>query len=347
MVLYCTCIGAVLGSFTGIAPGIHINTLALIMLVSYPEIADFIGVTCRAFGLGVSHVPLLVCCIIISASVVHSFMDFIPSVFLGAPDEDTALSVLPGHRLLLSGKGLEAVSCAAKGSLAGASVAIILTIPLFVLMSDPINIYDRFEPLIPGVLIVVMAMLVMAEADDRKITVAIDARRGSVSRLERITVPMLVPHDGENVKAWGRLERSSRRRFILHTAQGRWTVLAHAGTTAGRAEVTGVWKVRRNRSRNKFSAFVLLLSSGLMGFIALNGRLPLTGIWDGADGNLLFPLLTGLFGLPTLLSSVSSGPVPRQDPEVRRTSRPGRPSEARWPAGSWVGCPESPPPPER
>lgn len=318
MVLYCTCIGAVLGSFTGIAPGIHINTLALIMLVSYPGIADFIGITCGAFGIGVGHAPLLVCCIIISASVVHSFMDFIPSVFLGAPDEETALSVLPGHRLLLSGKGLEAVSCAAKGSLAGASVAIILTIPVFVLMSDPISIYDRFEPLIPGVLIIVMAMLVMAEADDRRIRVVIDARRGSVGRLERIAVPMLVPHDGEHVMAWGRLERSSRKRFILHTAQGRWTVLARAGTTAGRAEVSGVWKVRRNRSRNKLSALVLLLSSGLLGFITLNGKLPLAGIWDGVDGNLLFPLLTGLFGLPTLLSSVSSGQVPRQDPEVQK-----------------------------
>ncbi len=318
MVLYCTCAGAALGTFTGLAPGIHVNTLALIMLVSYPGIADSIGLTCGAFGLGISHVPLLVCCIIISASVVHSFVDFIPSVFLGAPDEDTALSVLPGHRLLLSGKGLEAVACAAKGSLAGACVAIILTIPVFVLMSDPINIYDRFEPLIPGVLIVVMAMLVMAEADDRRITVAIDARHGSVSRLETIAVPMLVPHDGENVKVWGRLERSSRNRFVLHTAQGKWTVLACAGTMAGRAEVNGVWKVRRNRSQNKFSALVLLLSSGLLGFIALNGRLPLTGIWDGVDGNLLFPLLTGLFGLPTLLSSVSSGQVPRQDPEVQK-----------------------------
>ncbi|HEY3420424.1 MAG TPA: tripartite tricarboxylate transporter permease [Methanomassiliicoccales archaeon] len=316
MVLYCTCAGAALGTLTGIAPGIHVNTLALIMLVSYPGIAGFTGLICGIFGIGVDHVPLLVCCMIVSASVVHSFVDFIPSVFLGAPDQETVLSILPGHRLLLSGKGLEAIACAAKGSLAGASVAVILVYPLFILMSGPIDLYGRFEPLIPGVLVVVMVMLVMAEQDDRRITTSIDARHGSVRRLERISVPHLVPRDGEPVTAWGRLERTSRKRFMLHSSQGKWTVLARAGTVAGTAEVSGVWRVRRNRCRKKISALLLLLSSGLLGFLALNARLPMTGLWDGIDGNMLFPLLTGLFGLPTLLSSISSGRIPEQEASV-------------------------------
>jgi len=318
MVLYCTCAGAMLGTLTGIAPGIHVNTLALIMLASYPGIAGLMGVLCGAFGIGLGHMPMLVCCIIISASVVHSFVDFIPSVFLGAPDEDTVLSVLPGHRLLLSGKGLDAVACAAKGSLAGACVAIVLTLPVFMMMSDPINLYDRFEPLIPGTLVIVMVMMVMAEADERRITVSIDARHGSVNRLEHIDVPMMVPQNREKVRIWGRLERVSRKQFILHSAQGDWTVLVRAGTPAGKAEVCGVWRVRRDRSRKKASALALLLSSGILGFVAMNGKLPMTGVWDGLDSNMLFPLLTGLFGLPTLLSSVSSGRVPEQEASVSR-----------------------------
>lgn len=318
MVLYCTCAGAALGSFTGIAPGIHVNTLALIMLVSYPGIAGFMGLTCGSFGIGVGHVPLLVCCIIISASVVHSFVDAIPSVFLGAPDEGTVLSVLPGHRLLLSGKGLDAVACAAQGSLAGACLAIVLTVPMFLMMSAPVDLYGHVEPLIPGVLVVVMVMLVMAEADDRRISISIDARRGSIGRLETISVPMMVPRDGESIRAWGRLERVSRKRFLLHSGQGNWNVLARAGTAAGPAEVSGVWKVRRNRPRKKVSAFLLLLSSGLLGSLAMNAKLPLTGLWDGVDGNMLFPLLTGLFGLPTLLASVTSGRVPKQEALVGR-----------------------------
>ncbi len=130
--------------------------------------------------------------------------------------------------------------------------------------------------------------------------------------------PSLVPREGEKVRAWGRLERISRKKFILHNPQGKWMVRARAGTLAGRAEVNGVWKVRRHRIRRKLSALVLLMSSGLLGFIALNGRLPLGGVWDGADGSMLFPLLTGLFGLPALLASVSSGPVPKQSAEVGR-----------------------------
>jgi TctA family transporter len=318
MVLYCTCMGASLGTFTGIAPGIHVNTLALMMLVSYPWIAGLMGSACSVLGIDLVHVPLLVCSVIISASVVHSFVDFIPSVFLGAPNEDTVLSVLPGHRLLLSGKGLEAVSCAARGSLAGACVAILLTVPMFMVMSSPIDLYGRFEPLIPGVLIVIMVMMVMEETDDPLISVSIDARHGSVVRLEHIDVPTLVPRQGENVRAWGKLERISRGRFVLHTSQGDWPVTARAGTPAGKAEVNGIWKVRRNRSRRKLSAAILLLSSGLLGFVALNGRLPPAGIWDGVDGNMLFPLLTGLFGLPTLLDSVSSGPIPEQSIEIDR-----------------------------
>jgi TctA family transporter len=336
MVLYCTCIGAALGTVTGIAPGIHVNTLALIMLVSYASIADLVGLACNAFGIGMAHVPLLVCCMIISASIVHSFVDFIPSIFLGAPGEDSVLSVLPGHRLLLSGKGMEAVACAAKGSLAGACVAVVLTLPLFLVMSPPIDLYGRFEPLIPGVLVVVIVMLVMAEADDRRITVTIDARRASIDRLDRIDVPMLVPRDGERVRAWGMLERVSPRRFVLHTAQGNWMVMARAGTPAGRAVVNGVWRVKRNRSRRKLSALALLLSSGLLGFVAMNGKLPLTGIWDGVDGNMLFPLLTGLFGLPALLSSVSLGRVPEQSAPVSR-DLDGRAALGGALAGGFVG----------
>ena len=36
-------------------------------------------------------------------AITHTFIDFIPSIFLGAPDEDSVLSILPGHKLLLKG----------------------------------------------------------------------------------------------------------------------------------------------------------------------------------------------------------------------------------------------------
>ena len=36
-----------------------------------------------------------------------TFIDFIPSIFLGCPDTDTELSILPGHELLKKGEDMK------------------------------------------------------------------------------------------------------------------------------------------------------------------------------------------------------------------------------------------------
>ena len=118
-------VGSALGLFSGLAPGIHVNTLASMMLAAQTSLVGALS--------GIMDgdiVPLAVSCCIMSASVVHSFTDFVPSVFIGAPDGEDAVSVLPGHRLLLQGRGMEAVRAAAIGSLIGASASILLSIPL-------------------------------------------------------------------------------------------------------------------------------------------------------------------------------------------------------------------------
>jgi putative membrane protein len=65
----------------------------------------------------------------IAALITHSFLDIIPSTFLGIPDADTALSVLPAHALCLEGRAEEAVRISALGSAA----AVLLGIPLALL----------------------------------------------------------------------------------------------------------------------------------------------------------------------------------------------------------------------
>ncbi len=149
-------VGACMGLFSGIVPGIHVNTLASMMLAFYPSIESAISGIVTA-----ESVPLAVCCCIMSASVVHSFVDFVPSVFIGAPDSEDAISVLPGHRLMLSGRGMSAVRSAAIGSIIGASAAILLSIPLqFILIRGAESQLDRLTPL---VLIVVSAILILGE----------------------------------------------------------------------------------------------------------------------------------------------------------------------------------------
>ena len=149
-------LGGMFGLFTGLVPGIHVNTLASLMLLSYPALEAALSGIVPA-----EHVPIVICSIIMSASVVHSYVDFVPSVFIGAPDAEDAISVLPGHRLLLSGKGMRAVRAAAIGSLIGCSVAIAIAVPLQFLMTDDVTHYlDRITKV---VLVAVSGILLLNE----------------------------------------------------------------------------------------------------------------------------------------------------------------------------------------
>ena len=95
-ILTAVLLGIFAGIITGLIPGIHINLISLLL------------VSLSGYFLGFTH-PLILGVFIISMAVTHTFLDIIPSIFLGAPDADTALAVLPGHRLLLKGMGYEAV----------------------------------------------------------------------------------------------------------------------------------------------------------------------------------------------------------------------------------------------
>jgi putative membrane protein len=104
-------IGILLGIFTGLIPGIHTNLIAIFLISS------------STFFLGIFS-PLQLVILIVSMGLTNTFIDAIPSIYLGAPDGETALSVLPGHKMLLEGKGHEAIIY----TLAGSSIAIVLLV---------------------------------------------------------------------------------------------------------------------------------------------------------------------------------------------------------------------------
>lgn len=106
-----TAAGVVLGTVSGILPGIHVNTLAGIMLA-------MLAVLLPLFG------PFFLAAALFSALITHCFLDAIPSTFLGIPDADTALAVLPAHALCMEGKGEEAVRISALGSVTGLVAAV-------------------------------------------------------------------------------------------------------------------------------------------------------------------------------------------------------------------------------
>jgi putative membrane protein len=146
-ILIALCLGILFGVFTGLTPGIHINLVSLLLL------------SMSSFFLGFTS-PLVLAVFIIAMGVTHTFLDAVPSIFLGAPDEAQALNVLPGHRLLLEGKGYEAVKLTVVGALISL-IAVVLITPILVPFIKPF--YDFIQPYIGYSLIFVVAYMTLSE----------------------------------------------------------------------------------------------------------------------------------------------------------------------------------------
>ncbi len=111
-------LGIIAGTLTGLIPGIHINLITIILLGFSAYFLNIIS-------------PLVLIIFITAMAITHTFVDFIPAIFLGAPDEDSALSILPGHKLLLKGRAYFATIFTLYGSIT-ALLIIILFLPIFI-----------------------------------------------------------------------------------------------------------------------------------------------------------------------------------------------------------------------
>jgi putative membrane protein len=120
-ILLGTLIGVMLGTISGIIPGVHANTLAGVLLSLQVALLSFFS-------------PLVLAGAMFAALITHTFVDSIPSTFLGIPDADTSLAVLPAHALCLEGNGEEAVRIAALGSACAMIIALPLSIICFFLL---------------------------------------------------------------------------------------------------------------------------------------------------------------------------------------------------------------------
>lgn len=139
-------LGITAGTITGLIPGIHINLIAVILLANLSNLTSF--------------QPTVLAIFIVSMATTHTFIDFIPSVFLGAPEEDTFLSILPGHEMLKEGKAHEAIILTLYGSLFAFLVILFFT-PIFIIFI-PI-IYPTIHLALPILLIFISSYLILRE----------------------------------------------------------------------------------------------------------------------------------------------------------------------------------------
>lgn len=200
--------GIVLGTASGLIPGLHVNTLAILLASIAPQIpAD----------------PHLVGAALLAAGVVHSFLDIVPTLAIGVPDAALAVSALPGHRLVLGGRGREALRLSALGSGGAILTAVVLGAPITWGMSK--------------------------------------------------IAPVLIEHIG----------------LVLGT-------------------VALVMVLTEQSHRARVGAVFAIVASGLLGLLTLD--METGGILPGGD--MLLPLLSGLFGIPILVLAARGGGIPPQ-----------------------------------
>ena len=143
--------GVFLGSLTGLIPGFHVNNVALILLALSPGLLE-LGIPLSA-----------VAAIIVSTGTVHTFLNYIPSALIGAPDGDTALSLLPGHRMLLAGNAARGVAWSARGSQLGLFLSLPLIIVARIAFGPELNWYDGLRDWLPVILLVISLLLLATE----------------------------------------------------------------------------------------------------------------------------------------------------------------------------------------
>ncbi|MBS1194562.1 MAG: protein of unknown function transrane [Methanomicrobia archaeon] len=156
-----TVLGVAIGTVSGLVPGVHANTMASVLLGGEAILASVFG-------------PEALGAALFAALVTHTFLDIIPSTFLGIPDADTALAVLPAHALCLEGKGEEAVRIGGLGS----AMAVILSLPLtlvFLLLLPPLQ---PFLDIWIGVVILAVSGFLIVKAESPPLAFAVFAASG-------------------------------------------------------------------------------------------------------------------------------------------------------------------------
>jgi TctA family transporter len=367
-----TLIGVIAGIATGLIPGLHVNNVALASIALQ---GSLVSLAMFLFGWAdptLEELLLIVSTLIIGNVVTHTFLDFIPSVFLGAPEGDTALSVLPGHRMLLKGLGYEAVKLSAFGSLMSVFLALCMVFPLRLVMGSPVFAYEKLQGVIFFILLIVVMMLVLTEKGEKKtsrlsrpyischvpdgLILSGDEELEGLEAFEPTRIDQPREHLRQAVIVDGVVaEQTDQESFVL--AQGDSTVKVHLDGKApldvgAKVKVFGIVKGKLSllsHLQPKVLALGVFLLSGILGFIILgtpgfgqSNWYPIPQLVIDSSMVAFFPLFTGLFGISTLLISLNDQPsIPPQeiddDPPKIEGWRKTRAVMSGTVAGTFVG----------
>jgi putative membrane protein len=133
-------LGIFFGIIAGLLPGIHANTIALLALSLSLQLNLELSV------------------MLIALSLTQSFVDFIPAIFLGIPENENFISLLPGQKFFLKGKGFHALNLTIQG---GFFAALTLSLIASIIFLFLIKTEQLIKALIPFVLFFVLIIMIL------------------------------------------------------------------------------------------------------------------------------------------------------------------------------------------
>src|SRR3989339_562220 len=146
-ILIALSLGIITGYICGLTPGIHVNLVSIIVLSLSPILLQYTS-------------PIVLCVYIVALAISQTFLDALPGIYLGAPDESQALNVLPGHRLLLKGEGHNAIIYNTGGAL-GALILGTILFPIFIYSMSAVS--EIMNKIIGYLLIIIMIYMILRE----------------------------------------------------------------------------------------------------------------------------------------------------------------------------------------
>jgi len=122
-------LGILSGVITGLVPGIHPNTVIFASMPLY---------------LTASVEQALYLSYLTGLSISHTFHDFLPAIFLSAPEAEAALSAVAAPEMVRHGKGLEAFNQTVKGGLTSVLTVVIVLAPFFLFFEQVYGFISGF-----------------------------------------------------------------------------------------------------------------------------------------------------------------------------------------------------------
>ena len=147
IILSYTLAGTLAGGMISMIPSLHIYNTAGIALMLWTAMEGLIPYTAVA--------PFF-----LSLVVAFAFLNTLPMTLIGAPDESATVTILPGTKYLMTGRGYEAAALTGIGSLMGLAVLVVLSPVVFQIL--PI-IHAIVAPHLHWIIMAVIVYMLMSE----------------------------------------------------------------------------------------------------------------------------------------------------------------------------------------